>query len=207
MRHRRVASTLLLLLATAVVPLVAQAEKPAAPAEKSAAEDDKAARIAEAMALVQPGPEHARLARLAGAWRREYHFYFTPGGPTTLTGEGHNEAILGGRFLTMASTGGSGDSHFEAFQLVGFDRRSGLYSMYGCDSGGTYCIQSTGHWDEAQNAIVFHGADKDPRSGHEEVFDLIMRWVSDDEVATEIYFFKPDGSKFKALDITSRRAS
>jgi hypothetical protein len=138
-----------LLLAVSASPLVAQSS------------GDPSALVPEG-----PGPEHAILAELSGAWTSSVTFSFLPGGPVTGPGSTNNQMILGGRFIQMNGVSELLGTRAGTMQIVGFDNRSRRYTLFGIDELGTYSITAEGALDSASGTIDLLGADTDPKSGH-----------------------------------------
>lgn len=148
---------------------------------------------------MRPGPEHTRLASLAGRWRR--HVTFTMGGGQTMTATGTatNAMILGGRFLrseqqhTLASSAPTPFSSIEAMSIYGFDRRTDQFTIVEFDTMGTYWVSAAGP-RSATADIVMSGETLDDHGGTPEIrrYDMVLRIVDPDTYVTEVVF-KFDG--------------
>ena len=193
MRHR-----VLLLLLVLTAPAAAQAPANAEQRRKTEA----------MMAAMQPGPEHARLARLAGIWDVELSMW-SPGGdaPVKAAAVAENEMILGGRFLQSRVRGGEPPMQIESLVLTGFDRRYGRYTTVGFDTWGTYYVTAAGRIEDS--LITMHGTDEDPIAGHTQVYDMNLRFVDQDTYVTDVTFtdavHAQGKGSFKAFEAVYRR--
>jgi hypothetical protein len=148
---------------------------------------EEQARIAAEMAeLAQPGPEHERLAAMAGSWDLEQRMYM-PGNdtPMVLTGRSESEMVLGGRFLEMR-TRVAGLS--ESIGYLGFDRRHGVFTTVGFDTLGTYWVSGRGPYDPERGALVLYGEDEDPTAGVNQKFEFVIAQPSPDQLRVEVVF-------------------
>lgn len=187
-----------------------------APASQAAAETgDPQGMSAEQMAEIEkrmaesavPGPEHEILAQLAGDFTMETTINMGPE-PMTMTAETHSEMILGGRFLLQHTQGGEGPMAMESYTIMGFDRRHGHFTVYGCDTMGTYCVSGAGPWDPATKSMTLYGEDVDPIGGITQKYDFVIT-VPDPDTYTFEVIFKPgvfgNAEPLVAVTNTSRR--
>lgn len=172
MRHIAIALTLVAL----AVPAMAQ--------EPSAV--DKMMAMYEEMA--RPVGEHKRLTDLEGKWKVTTRLWFDPAGqPTTATGTGTFESILGGRFV-QSKFEVEGQLASESLSILGFDRRTNEYTMVGFDTLGTYYITAAGKWNEAQKAIVMHGSYLQPPANTEQKYRFVWTFQGRHEHVMTLYF-------------------
>ena len=180
-----------------------------APADAQAPANAEQRRKMEAMmAAMQPGPEHARLAQLAGSWDVELSMWSPGGGaPMKAAAVAENEMILGGRFLQSRLKGGQPPMQIESLVLTGFDRRHGRYTTVGFDTWGTYYVTAAGGIEDS--LITMHGTDEDPIAGHTQVYDMNLRFVDADTSVTDVTFTDPVHAQgkgsFKAVEAVYRR--
>ena len=195
MRHRFL--TLSLLLAAA---LPAAAQEPA--------NEEQRQKMQAMMAAMQPGPEHARLARLAGSWDVEITMWSGPGGESfKAAASAENRMILGGRFLESRVVGGQPPMQIESLTLMGFDRRFDRYTTIGLDTWGTYYVTAAGTMTDS--LVNMHGTDEDPIAGHTQVYDMNLRFVDADTYVTDVTFTDEVHTRgkgpFKAFEAVYRR--
>lgn len=156
-------------------------------------ETDRAQELAELekkMAeAAQPGPEHAMLASLAGDWIVKTEFTM---GPEAMHFEAkmHAETILGGRFLVQTLEGAEGPMKMNSMSILGFDRRHGEFTIYGCDTLGTYCVGGQGPWDAATKTMTLYGEDVDPIAGLTQKYDIVITIPDADHMSSQV-IFKP----------------
>lgn len=194
---RRELSTLVLLAAVA-----------APAAGQGPANEEQRQKMQAMMAAMQPGPEHARLARLAGTFDVEITMWSDPGGDSMKAAAvAENRMILGGRFLESRTTGGQPPMQIESLSLLGFDRRHGKYTSIGLDTWGTYYVTAAGTMRDS--LVTMHGTDDDPIAGHTQVYDVNLRFVDADTYITDVTFTDEVHSRgkgpFKAFEAVHRR--
>lgn len=188
-------------------------------ADRALSEDEQPApkpptpeQMAKYRAAQQPGPEHAELAKLAGAWRTQTKIWMQPGQPEPMVLEGTatNEMILGGRFLLTRGSTPSMMGNVERLGVMGFDRRKEVYTSTGFDSMGTYGVSAAGTYDAERKAIVMSGRDHDPMLGHTQEYKFVVRVVSEDEYVVEIIFTdamhtRGQVDEFKMVEVVNTR--
>jgi len=160
------------------------------PAGATAQNQPTAEQIARAQALMQAGPEHELLARLAGTWDAEVRVRPAPGAEVmTAQAFAENRMILGGRFLESRSTLDLFGISGESITLIGFDRRHDRYTSIGLDTFGTYWVSGSGSADPATGVIRMQGEDDDPVLGHKQVFEFRLEIHDDDRYTFSVVFF------------------
>lgn len=189
-----------------LLSLLAALAAPAAAQEPANAEQRR--KMEAMMAAMQPGPEHARLAQLAGTWDVELTMW-SPGGrePARAGAVAENEMILGGRFLQSRVKGGQPPMQIESLTLTGFDRRYNRYTTVGFDTWGTYYVTAAGAMKDS--LITMHGTDEDPIAGHTQVYDMNLRFVDENTYVTDVTFTDAvhagEKGSFKAFEAVYRR--
>ena len=160
-----------------------------------------------AMAAAMPGPEHDRLAILAGEWDMDITFAVAPGQTQRVTGVAHNRMILGGRFLVSDARANEPlmGQIIESSTIYGYDRRAKEYTLIGLDTFGTYYVTAAG--SGTGQRVVMPGRVVDPTSGREERYDMLLEWVDADEYVTEIRFKTADGEFTAVRSVHRRRGS
>ena len=159
------------------------------------------------MALVQPAPEHTRLATLLGTWDVEITMWSWPSlDSAKAVAVAENQMILGGRFLESRVKGGAPPMEIELFELTGFDRRYNRYTTIRFDSWGTYYVTAAGGMTD--NLVKMQGTDTDPNSGHRS-YDMNLRFVDAGTYVTDVTFtsadIAPGSAPFKAFEAVYRR--
>jgi len=134
----------------------------------------------------KPVKEHERVAALAGPWKTTSTFWFG-GDAMTSSGSGSGQMILGGRFLKLdAHT--TGQYSTEYLTMLGYDRRTGEYTMVGFDTLGTYYITAAGKYDEAKKAVVLHGSYLQPPANQEQKYYFVWTTPNPREHVMNLYF-------------------
>jgi len=162
------------------------------------------------MELAQPGPEHARLAGMEGTWDVELTMWPAPGAQPMTTGATMEaEMILGGRFLVQTMDIADTDPGGEQMSIIGFDRRSGEYTMLGFDTSGTYWVSAQGPADASGDRAVLAGEDYDAVVDGTQLYDFVLSWPDEDTFVVQIIFkdeiHTRGGPPFKMVEATSRR--
>ncbi len=180
---------------SAAAPAAAQMEQPT-PEQMQAA-----------MAAMQPGPEHERLAGLVGEWDVELSYSMGPDFSQTIRATSTVSSILGGRFIVvdMKSPEMMMGMPIETKTIYGYDRRTGDYTILGLDTFGTYWVHGAGKGDVTTNPIVMPGSHVDPLTGRNEQYEFILRIIDTNTNESEIVFIAPDGQRFTAVKATARR--
>ena len=183
-------------------------------APANAQEQPDSAKQAEMMAyyieLGQPAEEHQMLAKLTGTWKQEIIYWSEPGAePMTASAVTVNEMILGGRFLQCVAEGEAMGQKAESLLLLGFDRRNKLYTQIALDTWGTYYVTAAGEYNEDTKTITTSGEEDVKLMGFTQVYDMTVKFVSDDEYITELIFkdeFMTKGKgPYKMMEIVHRR--
>jgi hypothetical protein len=134
----------------------------------------------------KPVDDHKRLAELAGPWKVTSTMWF--GDMTTnSSGTASGKMILGGRFLELGANM-KGELDAEFLTLMGFDRRTGEYTMIGLDTVGTYYITAAGKYDAAKKAITLHGSYAQPPSGAMQTYYFVWTNPNPREHLMTLYF-------------------
>lgn len=173
------------------------------PALLTAQEGPDSAQAALMAELAQPGPEHQRLAALAGTWDVEVR---APGAGDAALARATNTVILGGRFLTSEVSGAVGGVPFESLTIIGFDRGPGVYTAVGFDTFGTFYVTAAGPWDDDENRAVLRGSYADPMTGHAHEYEFVLTIHSPDHFTWAVVFVE-GGNRQTVIELDSRRAS
>lgn len=153
-----------------------------------------------------PGPEHQRLAELAGRWKAKVTSYVAPGVPPMVSlGEAEFRTVLGGRFLEQRYRGDMAGQPFEGFGHFGYDRLRNEYVQTWLDSMSTGMMVLTGSSDASGHVIDFSGTMKDPVTGQEGTIRQVMR-IQPGKFDLEMYWPGPDGREFKTMEIVYTKA-
>jgi hypothetical protein len=160
-----------------------------------------AARYAE---VAKPGPEHERLAALAGEWTVEAAFPSPGGREMTAQARAVNRMIMGGRFLTTEVKGTAQGTPFESLTILGFDRGPGEYTAVGYDTFGTFYVTAAGGWDGGAKSIVMKGSYDDAVTGHAHDYEFLLAIESADKFTWTVVFLE-GGRRTVAARMAYRR--
>lgn len=176
---------------------------------KDAGTPDMAEMMKKMEALAAPGPEHQKLASLAGEWETEAKCYMAgPGSPPTVT-KGVNKAkmILGGRFLQEEFEGDMMGKKFHGIGLLGYDKFNQKYIDTWIDDMGTGIFMCEGNFDANGKVLTQTGKMDDPMTGEKgKEMKLVTRIVSPDKHIFEMHDVAL-GEKGKMMEITYTRKS
>ncbi len=180
-------SLLLLTLGLLTCPrLAAQEEKGPTPQQR--------AEMRRQLMLAGPGPEHARLKRLAGDWDLSMTMRSNE---VEYSGTARAEMILGERFLVIDGQGEYMKRSSAFRYTIGFDRRHDEYTIILLDTAGTYHVAAKGKATE--KGIRMTGTDDDPRMKAmgfgQKKFAFDLEVVSDDEFAITTLFVDTRGEE------------
>lgn len=157
----------------------------------SAADEAKpkaAPTFEELKKLAEPGPEHESLASLAGTWKVEQRM--PPAQPKLrLEGTATVAPILKNRFLEIDATI-PGEQGSDLRYMLGFDRRTGEYTIVAFDTQGTYFV--TGAGKPGDDGILMSGEDdKDPvmkQMGFRKKYAFELKLAGPDQFSIVIHF-------------------
>jgi Protein of unknown function (DUF1579) len=181
----------------------AQQEKTAPAGAQSAQEQ---AMMAAYMKAAAPGPEHARLARLAGEWNATVRSWMTPGAPPQeSTATSSNTMVFGGRYLTEKVTGTMMGAPFEGMGWTGYDNVMKRYEGAWIDNMGTAVMFMRGSWNVAEDTFTSTADEPDALTGKMTTMRMVTRVVSEDTHVSEFYAPGPDGKELKVMEITYTR--
>jgi hypothetical protein len=154
----------------------------------------------------RPGPEHAKLAPLAGSWTYTSRFWMGPNQPPIETkGVVERKWILGGRFLEerVNGTGFDGKPGFEAVGLLGYNNSAEQYVSTSTCSMSTGLSSSVGT-ATAPGTFTFQSKCACPLSKEPVQRRDVIRIESEDRVVMES-FMNVDGSEAKLMEFVSVR--
>jgi len=194
-------SAVALLLAASIAP--ARAQEPAKPPQMSPEEQ---AAMEKYMKAAAPGPEHQKLAKLAGKWKMQLTSWFAPGAPPQ-KGEGTSEfkTILGGRYLQQEVKSEMAGMPFEGFGVEGYDNVLKQQFATWVDSMSTGVLEMRGKCEVTAKKCTTKGKGSDAVSGKELTFSATTIYTDDDHLTFQLYGPAKDGKQFKMLEIVYTR--
>jgi len=158
------------------------------------------------MKAATPGPEHERLAPLAGSWTGAVKMWMAPGQPPTeSTCTAERKWILGGRFLQEEVSGRFMGQPFGGFGLTGYDNLRKKYTGVWTDTLTTALSTSQGTADASGKVITFTREDIDPVSGKPIKGRDVVTIEGKDKHSMVMYKVGPDGKEEKVMEIVFTR--
>ena len=176
---------------------------------KDAGAPDMAEMMKKMEELAAPGPEHQKIASLAGEWDTEANCFMTgPDSPPTVTkGNCKSRMILGGRFLQEEFEGDMMGKKFRGMGLLGYDKFNKKYVNTWIDDMGTGIFMCEGNFDASGKVLTQTGKMDDPMTGEKgKEMKLITRILSPDKHTFEMHDVAL-GEKGKMMEITYTRKS
>jgi hypothetical protein len=203
---RAVAMALPALALLAAAPAVAQHEHGQDPAAAQAPQmTPEEQKMMEAWQKAgTPGPQHQKLAEMAGTWTFESKSWMSPGKPPELsTGTAERSMVLGGRVLKEKVSSTMFGQPFEGIGMTGYDNTTGRYWSSWIDSMSTAMMMSTGTCSD-DGKCEFTSTMKDPATGQ----DMTMRMTSEHTGDTEVmqmYMPDPQGKEYLGMELRYTR--
>lgn len=196
----------LALLSFAAAPVaVAQEEPSEAPAEAPAMSEEALAEMAAWQEAMTPGPQHERLARMAGDWEADMKIWMEPGAePMTSTFTASRRMIFDGRFLEEDVVGEFMGQPFLGRSVIGYNNVTGKWWSTWLDNTTTGLMVGEGDWDEESDTSTFLFTSVDPVSGEEMQMKGVTRVLSADHEVHEMWEER-DGESFKSMEMIYRR--
>jgi hypothetical protein len=178
------------------------------PAAALAQQPDSAAMMQAWEAYMTPGPEHQRLASLAGDWTWNSTFWMAPGGPGEKSeGTMTAQPIMDGRYVIEQWNGTVMGGPFEGRSLSGYDNAKKQHWSVWVDNMSTGAMTSWGGYDESGQTMTMSGQFVDPMSGQEKTSRSVMRHVDENHFILEMFGPGPDGKEFKTMELHAFRKS
>jgi hypothetical protein len=142
-----------------------------------------------------PGPQHARLAELAGTWHYSLTIWGHPGDePVRAGGTSRKTMILGGRFLQDETTGESFGMPFHGLGLIGHDNVEDRLVSTWTDNMGTGLLMVTGAFAD-DGSMILRGSVLDPVTREHDAIRMVTRFLDRDHHVFESYVTPPGGSE------------
>jgi len=192
-------TTIGLLCAIAVALVLAPAfAQEGAPPEMT---PEQKAEMEKYMAAGTPGPEHEKLASMAGTYDLSIKSWHEPGQPPMEdTGTAVRKMALDGRVLMEDVASSVMGMPFTGHGMTGYDNVSRKYWSVWTDSMSTGMMVSEGSCD-ADRSCTFTGSWNDPVKGLVTA-RMTSRWTSPSTEVFEMYGPGTDGKEMKMMEIT-----
>ncbi len=156
----------------------------------------------------KPGPEHARLATLAGHWTSVYHVAHAPGAkPVDIPGTAEFRAILNGMWISGETELVMGETRIKGLAIYGFDRVKAKYTMLFVQEADSQPLFGYGVPDSSGRVITFDVPMDIPMAGLSAVpMRVVLELPAGDTCGFEMNTKAPDGSNYRPLRIDYTRA-
>ena len=186
---------ILLALALAVVPVLAQEKQPDA-------EQQKAMEVYMKMGAVTEN--HEFLKKYVGGWDCQVKGWMAPGQPPTVShGSFQGEMRLDGRFLFMDFKGEMFGQPFAGMQIIGFDNMQQKYISLWLDNTSTFIFTTSG--TRQDNVVSESGLWPDALTGSQSAVKARTTWINADEYLYEQFMVMADQSEFKSMEMSCKR--
>ena len=182
---------------------------PAAPVAPAAG-DEMAKMMAAFEKAANLGPEHHRLAKLAGTWDLVVEMWMAPGTPSSKSNAVMTaDMILGGRYLRAQVIGesfaGPQAPKFEGMLIEGFDNVSKRWTTTWIDNMGTGVMRAEATAPADAKKLEWIGTANDPLTGKPKATREVQTFDGDDRWTSEMYDKGPDGKEFVTMKIMYTR--
>jgi len=175
----------------------------AKPPQMSAAQQ---AAMEKYMKAATPGPEHQRLAKLAGKWNLHVTAWMAPGAPPEKSdATAEFKSVLGGRYLRQEVKGTMGGQPFEGMGIEGYDNVTGERFGSWVDSMSTGQMVVRGACAAGAKKCALKGRVSDALIGREVPITETMTMTDENHFSFEMHGPGPDGKTFKMLEIAYTR--
>ena len=162
---------------------------------------DRAEASAKTEAVAKTGPEHVKLAALAGTWDLTFRIRWSKDDEwQTETGTATGKTILGGRYLLEELNCNLGGQPYQGIRIHGFDNMEKHYFTIWFDTLSTWPVQSRGTVD-ADGIVRFHGRMKDVVTPGGRPFRTVLKRDSNDKWYLEL-FDTIDNEEVKIIEAT-----
>ena len=157
-----------------------------------------------AMDLMQPGTEHAQLAKTIGTWKVAYTQWMKKGAePTKATGQSIFTKLFDGRFIREEFTGDFQGKQFTGIGTMGFDRAAKRFVNTWYDSMGTGITSTNGTSGANGKDLVLRGTMTCPMRGEMNVRHVYAH-QSDDKFTFTMYG-ESEGKESKSMELVYTR--
>lgn len=154
---------------------------------------------------MRPGAEHDVLGARAGTYDVQVHCLASAQGPESDSkGVADLEVIMDGRFVKQSFEGEFNGQKFKGLKICGYDRVTGKYSSFWCDSLSTVSMYLIGEGKNDGKIVEFKGQSIDPESKKVLHTRSVLKEKSPDEFTLEMYCDK-EGSEKKTMEMTYKR--
>lgn len=158
------------------------------------------------MKSIQPGPEHAWLAKSVGTWKLKVSMWMDPSQPPEVSESTSEKTMaMGGRYLIEKIKGMSMGMPFEGMGTTAFDKVDKKFHGTWIDNFGTGFMVSEGTCDAAFKLCTYTATMNDPMSGQALKARMEEVHTDGDHYSFEMYSPGPDGKEVRNMRIDAAR--
>ena len=158
------------------------------------------------MQAATPGPEHQKLAKLAGKWKLQTTAWMAPGAPPEKSeGTAEFKTVLGGRYVTQEVQGNMAGQPFEGRGLMGFDNVTKERFATWTDSMSTGILVMRGKCPADAKKCSTKGQTSDAVAGKMVTYTETTTMTDDNHFTFELHGPGPGGKQFKMIEIVYTR--
>ncbi len=187
--------------------LAARADEAAqkAKAQPEPAMDERAV-MEKYMKAALPGPEHEKMAKMAGKWKLAVTMWMAPGAPPQKSdATAEFKPILGGRYLQQEVRGNMNGQPFEGMGVEGYDNVTKERFGTWVDSMSTGAMVMKGKCAAGAKKCTLKGKVSDAIAGKEVPVSETVTVNDDNSFTFEMQGPGPDGKMFKTVEILYTR--
>ncbi len=185
--------------------LASRADEPAQKAKPESAMDEKAI-MEKYMKAAMPGPEHEKMAKMAGKWKLAVTMWMAPGAPPQKSeATAEFKPILGGRYLQQEVRGDMNGQPFEGRGVEGYDNVTKERFGTWIDSMSTGAMVMKGKCAGDAKKCTLKGKVSDALAGKEVPVSQTVTMNGDNNFTFEMLGPGPDGKMFKTMEIVYTR--
>lgn len=167
--------------------------------------DEKAMMEAWAASMIS-GPQHAKLASLAGTWTVRSIYWMAPDAePEAGEGTAERTMIFDGRVLREEFTGDYQGQPYFGIGHTGYDNVTGEYWSTWMDNMMTGLAVLKGQWDEEKQMMIYEGEVPDPMAGGLTTLRIESRMEGEDTEIDDFFEPGPDGEMYRMMELVYER--
>lgn len=168
--------------------------------------DEETMKQMEAM-MPKPGPEHARLKKLAGTWDYTLSFMMGPGQPPQETKGTEENRMMGEFWILSDSKSEMMGMPFEGHGTYGYDIYKKKNVGTWVDSMTPEIMYMEGDYDEKAKTLTFTATSHDPMTKKEMKQRIVEECIDDDHRNMHFFGPGPDGKEVEMMTIKYTRRS
>jgi hypothetical protein len=158
------------------------------------------------MEAATPGPEHQKLAKLAGKWKMQVTAWPMPGAPPEKSeGTAEFKPILGGRYVVQEVKATMAGQPFEGQGTMGFDNVTKERFSTWTDNMSTGLLVMRGKCPADAKKCTTRGQTSDAMAGKMVSFAGTTTMTDDNDFTFELRGPGPDGKQYKMIEIKYTR--